>query len=102
LALTFGAAYINGWGAGMPDGSDHDSQRRRPLGLLLRLFFELSLGSIGVLALATIAGPRLFDMQGDFAVIGAILVWLSCPVLIFILGAHGARLWRRINGGPPS
>ncbi len=84
----------------MQDTSDTEAQPRRRLGLLLRLFFELSLGAIGILALAAIAGPRLFDMHDDLALIAAILVWLSCPVLTFLLGADAARLWRRINGGP--
>jgi hypothetical protein len=83
---------------GTQGASDIDAQRKRPLGLLLRLFLELALGAIGILALAAIAGPRLWNMQGDFAVIGAILVWLSCPVLLFLLGSDAARLWRRING----
>jgi hypothetical protein len=83
----------------MQGASDFDPQRRRPLILVARLFFELGLGSIGILALAAVAGPRLWNMQGDLSVIAAILVWLSCPVLLFILGSHAARLWRRINGG---
>ena len=81
--------------------SDTDAQRRRPIGLLLRLFLELSLGAIGIFALATIAGPRLFDMHDNLALVAAVLVWLACPVLLYLLGADAARLWRRINGGSP-
>ena len=86
----------------MQGTADIDAERRRPRVLLLRLFLELSLGAIGILALAAIAGPRLFDMHNDLAVGAAVLVWLSCPVLTFLLGSDAARLWRRITGGPAS
>ena len=86
----------------MKDASEIEGQRRQALWLLLRLFLELTLGSIGIFALAAIAGPRLFDLHDNLALIGAILVWLSCPVLLFLLGSDLARLWRRINGGPQS
>ena len=84
----------------MNSASDTDAQPRRQLGLMLRLFLELSFGGIGIFALATIAGPRLFDMHDNLALAGAVLVWLACPVLLYVLGADAARLWRRINGGP--
>jgi hypothetical protein len=84
-------------------GADIDGQRRSSRSfLLLRLFFELSLGAIGILALAAIAGPRLFDMHDNLALIAAVLVWLSCPVLLFLLGSDAARLWRRITRGTSS
>ncbi len=83
----------------MNGATDIDAQPRRRLGLMLRLFLELMLGSIGVFALATIAGPKLFDMHDNLALAAAVLVWLACPVLLYALGADAARLWRRINGG---
>jgi hypothetical protein len=82
----------------MQGASEIETQQRNPRGLLLRLFLELSLGAIAILALATIAAPRLFDLHNDPALIASILVWLSCPVLLYLLGADAARLWRRIKG----
>ncbi len=83
----------------MRSGSDAApaTPRRWPI---IRLFLEAAVGLLVVFALAAIAGPRLFDIHNNLAVIGAVLVWLACPVLLFLLALDLRARWRNLDGGP--
>ncbi len=84
----------------MPTDSEPAERRRRLRTFAIRAFFEAALGLIAVFVLAAMAGPALFNQHSDLALIGAILVWLACPVLLFLLAHHVAGRWRSLNSGP--
>ncbi len=71
--------------------------RRRTL-LVVRIFLEAALGGLGVFLLAAIAAPRLFDLHNNLAVIAAVLIWIACPVLLFLLVSDIAVRLRGFGG----
>ncbi len=73
--------------------------RRRGVTLLvIRIFLETVLGGLGVFLLAAVAAPRLFDLHNNLAVIAAVLVWIACPVLLFLLVSDIAARLRDFRG----
>ena len=67
--------------------------------LLIRIFLEAVLGGLGVFLLAAVAAPRLFDMHSNLALLAAVLIWIACPVLLFLLFTDIAERLRRPRGG---
>ncbi len=59
--------------------------------LIVRVFLEAVFGGLGVFLLAAVLAPRLFDMHNNLALLGAIVVWIACPVLLFLLVADIAE-----------
>lgn len=53
--------------------------------LIVRVFLEAVLGGLGIFILAAVAAPRLFDMHNNLALAGAVLIWIACPVLLYLL-----------------
>ena len=74
--------------------------QRGARGLLIRIFLEAVLGGLGVFILAAVLGPRLFDMHNNLALVGAVLVWIACPVLVVLLIADIAERLRRRSSNP--
>jgi hypothetical protein len=61
--------------------------------LVIRIFLEAVLGGLGLFVLAAIVAPRLFNLHSNLSLVAAVLVWIACPVLLFLLaGDIAARL----------
>ncbi len=69
---------------------------------LILMFLEAAIGLLVVFALAVIAGPRLFNIHNNLTVVAAVVVWLACPVLLFLLILDLAARWRKLDGEPLS
>ncbi len=78
-----------------------EPRRGRRIGLLIRLFLEAVLGGLVIFGLAAVLAPRLFDIRNNLAVLGAVLVWIACPILLFLLVSDLAARLRRLRRGPP-
>ncbi len=76
-----------------------EAARRRTRDLLVRSYLESALGLAGVFLVAAELAPWLFNVRNDAAVIAAVLLWICCPVLLFLLGSRVAGRWRRANQG---
>ena len=73
---------------------------RRSKLLVIRIFLEAVLGGLGLFLLAAVVAPRLFNLHNNLALIGAGVVWIACPVLLFLLAgdiAHRLRELRRAS-----
>ena len=66
--------------------------------LVIRIFLEAVLGGLGVFLLAAVAAPRLFDLHNNLALAGAVLIWIACPVLLFLLVSDIAERIRDLRG----
>ena len=82
--------------------ADPESARRslRLRVFAIRTFFEVAFGLIGVFVLATMAAPALFNLHSNLSLIGAVIVWLLCPALLYLLASHVGGRWRHLNQGP--
>ncbi len=65
--------------------------------LAIRIFLEAVLGALGIFLLAAVAAPRLFDIHNNLAVAAAVLTWIACPVLGFLLLADLAKRFRQLR-----
>ena len=73
-------------------------RRRGGTLLVIRIFLEAVLGGLGVFLLAAVAAPRLFDLHNNLAVIAAVLTWIACPVLLFLLASDIAARLKAFRG----
>ena len=73
-------------------------RRRGRTLLVIRIFLEAVLGGLGVFLLAAVAAPRLFDLHNNLAVIAAVLIWIACPVLLFLLVSDIITRLREFGG----
>jgi hypothetical protein len=76
-----------------------EAARRRTRDLVIRSYLEGALGLFGVFLIAAVMAPWLFNVRNDAAVIAAVLLWIGCPVLLFLLGSRVAGRWRRASQG---
>ncbi len=65
--------------------------------LVIRIFLEAVLGGLGLFVLAAVVAPRLFNLHNNLALIAAVLVWIACPVLLFLLGGDIAHRIRELR-----
>jgi hypothetical protein len=65
--------------------------------LVIRIFLEAVLGGLGLFLLAAVVAPRLFNMQNNLSLVAAILVWIACPVLFFLLAGDIAHRLRELR-----
>ena len=84
----------------MPAASKSVDRSRDLRAFAIRAFFESVLGLIGVFVLAAVAAPALFNIRNNLAVAAAVLVWIVCPVLLYLLANHVVGGWRRLKQGP--
>ncbi len=68
--------------------------------LVIRIFLEAVLGALGVFVLAAVVGPRLFDLHNNLALVAAVVVWIACPVLLFLVAADIAEQLRKRRSQP--
>jgi hypothetical protein len=67
--------------------------------LAIRIFLEAIFGALGIFLLAAVAAPRLFNLHTNLALLAAVLAWIACPVLGFLLAADVAAQIRRFRRG---
>jgi hypothetical protein len=84
----------------MPSRSEPAERPVRARFVAIRAFFEAAVGLIVIFALAAMLAPALFNRHNDLALLGAVAIWLVCPVLLFLLVLRVVGRLRGPNSGP--
>lgn len=79
-----------------------DPRKGRRTWLAIRIFLEAILGTLAIFLLAAVAAPRLFDLHNNLALAAAVIIWIACPVLGFLLATDLAARLRRLRGASRS